>query len=72
LEVAVLETTSTLMKDVINLRQVRKAKARQEAEATAALNRAAFGQTKLEKKNTKVTKDAGSRHLDAHKRDKDT
>jgi hypothetical protein len=59
------------MKDVINLRQVRKVRARQDAEAQAAANRATYGRSKLEKKNTKATTDAVSRHLDAHKRDKD-
>lgn len=59
------------MKDVINLRQVRKAKARQEAEAKAAANRAAFGHSKLEKQSSKAKKDAVNRHLDSHKRDKD-
>lgn len=61
----------TSMKDVINLRQARKAKAREEAEAKAAANRAAFGRSKLEKQSSKVTKDAVNRHLDSHKRDKD-
>lgn len=37
------------MGDVINLRTVRKAKARAEAAATAATNRAAHGRTKAEK-----------------------
>lgn len=59
------------MKDVINLRRVKKAKAREEAEAKAAANRATFGRSKLEKQTTKANLDAVSRHLDAHKRDKD-
>lgn len=37
------------MADIINLRQARKAKARREAEAVAAANRARFGRSKAEK-----------------------
>lgn len=59
------------MKDVVNLRQVRKTKAREEEEARASANRVKFGRSKLEKKLTKATNDAVSRKLDAHKRDKD-
>ena len=37
------------MADIVNLRRARKAKARGEAESTAAANRAKFGRTKADK-----------------------
>lgn len=37
------------MGDVVNLRRARKAKARSDAQAQAAANRAAFGRTKAER-----------------------
>lgn len=58
------------MAEIINLRQARKDKARAEKEAAARTNRAAHGQTKIDKKlkDAKAKKDA--RDLDAHKRDR--
>jgi Domain of unknown function (DUF4169) len=58
------------MADPINLRQVRKAKARAAAQDVAAQNRVTFGQTKAEK--TKVTAQSAlaKNRLDGALRDK--
>lgn len=40
------------MSEIVNLRQARKAKIRQQAEETASQNRAMFGRTKAEKSLT--------------------
>lgn len=55
--------------NVINLKRVRKTKARAEAEATAESNRIAHGRTKAEKKLTQAEKESAARKLDGHKRD---
>lgn len=57
------------MAEIVNLRQARKAKARAKAADDAAVNRAAFGRNKTEKKLTKAQKEAAERKLDGHKRD---
>jgi hypothetical protein len=57
------------MAEIVNLRQVRKQKARAEKEAKAAGNRAAFGRTKADKSRTKAEADLKRRRLEAHKRD---
>ena len=57
------------MAEIINLRRVRKAKARATAEVTAAANRAAFGRTNAEKQATKADADRRTRVLDGAKRD---
>jgi hypothetical protein len=57
------------MNEVVNLRRVRKAKARAAAEAEAAANRVAHGRTKTEKKLTQAEKKSAERKLDGHKRD---
>ena len=44
------------MAEIINLRQLRKAKSRQQAEAAASHNRAIFGRTKAEKSLSALTK----------------
>ena len=59
------------MTDIVNLRRVRKAKARDEAAAKADANRIAHGRTKAEKKQTKAEREAALRKLDGHKRDDD-
>jgi hypothetical protein len=56
------------MVDIVNLRLARKAKARQEAAATASANRAAFGRTKAEKHGTTADKARTARALDGAKR----
>ncbi|MFN3819716.1 DUF4169 family protein [Blastomonas sp.] len=59
------------MAEIINLRQARKAQKRKEAEATAAANRAKFGQTKAER-TTQATESArAARLLDGARREKD-
>jgi hypothetical protein len=59
------------MGDIINLKRVRKAKARATAEAEAAANRVAHGRTKAERKLTTAEKRAAERKLDGHKREHD-
>lgn len=59
------------MAEIVNLRQVRKQKARAEAEKTAAQNRIAFGRTKAERKLTEAERDKAARHVDGHKLDRD-
>lgn len=53
----------------INLRAVRKAKARAETEKAAEANRAAFGRTKAERLKAKAEKAKADAHLDGHKRE---
>lgn len=55
---------------VINLRQVRKAKARAEKSERAEENRRQFGRTKAEKLKQSADKSKAEQHLDAHKRDR--
>jgi hypothetical protein len=59
------------MGEVINLRQARKQKARQEKAKDAEAARAAHGQTKVAKKLFSAKDEKAKRDLDAHKRDKD-
>lgn len=59
------------MADVINLRLARKARARTEAEAAAAANRAKFGQPKAELKARKLELDRAAKLLDGAKRESD-
>ncbi len=57
------------MAEIINLRRARKAKAREEAEATAAANRIAFGRTKAERAVTDAEQRLADQRLAAHKID---
>jgi Domain of unknown function (DUF4169) len=57
------------MAELINLRQFRKRKERGEKEAVAAVNRAAFGQTKTERQLGKAKRELAQKRLDDHKRD---
>jgi hypothetical protein len=57
------------MAEIVNLRTVRKQKARAGREAEAAQNRALFGRTKAEKLRDTLEKSRGARHVDAHKRE---
>ena len=59
------------MAEIINLRQVRKQKARAEAGKTAEQNRISFGRTKAERKLTEAERDKAARHIDGHKLDRD-
>ncbi len=54
------------MVEIINLRQVRKAKAREEHSAKGDANRVAFGRTKLEKLATEKAKNQTKSRHDGH------
>ncbi len=54
------------MAEIINLRRVRKQRARQEAEQQAQQNRIAFGRTKAERSLTEAERDKAARTLDGH------
>jgi hypothetical protein len=56
------------MAEIINLRRVRKAKARADAEQKAAENRTQFGRSKAERENAKANTALDEQRLDAHKR----
>jgi Domain of unknown function (DUF4169) len=58
------------MADPINLRQVRKAKARAAAQDVAAQNRVTFGQTKAEKTKVRAQTALAKNRLDGALRDK--
>jgi hypothetical protein len=57
------------MADIVNLRTVRKRKAREDKAETAAQNRITFGRTKAEKDLTKAREEQAAKLLDGHKRD---
>ncbi len=57
--------------EIVNLRRIRKDKARTEKEREAEANRVAFGRTNAEKLTTKAGREAAARKLDGHKRDTD-
>ena len=55
------------MAEIVNLRRVRKQRARQDAEAQAEQNRISFGRTKAERKSTEAERDKATRQLDGHR-----
>ena len=57
-----------MMAEVVNLRNVRKQKRREEKDAVASSNRAAFGRTKTEKGLSKAKLALDKKKLDEHKR----
>jgi hypothetical protein len=57
------------MGEMVNLKRLRKIKARTQAEAEAGANRLAHGRSKSEKKLTKAEQEAAARKLDGHKHD---
>jgi Domain of unknown function (DUF4169) len=57
------------MGEVVNLKRLRKIKARTQAEAEAAANRLTHGRAKAEKHLTKAEQEAAARKLDGHKHD---
>ena len=59
------------MAEVINLRLARKARERSEAEASAAANRAIFGQSKAERMARAQELERAAKLLDGAKRDID-
>ncbi|WP_210484928.1 DUF4169 family protein [Microvirga antarctica] len=60
------------MADIVNLRTVRKRKARAEKEDRAAQNRVAFGLSKAERALASTERSLAERRLDTHKRDGDS
>jgi hypothetical protein len=58
------------MAEIINLRQAKKAKARQTKETEAAANRAKFGAPKAERRRTEAEAEKLAQTLDAHKLDR--
>ena len=57
------------MADIINLRTIRKQKARAGKETQAQQNRILFGRTKAEKQKQAAEKAQAERHIDAHRKD---
>lgn len=57
--------------DVINLRRVRKAKARTEKEKAAEASRLAFGRTKAEKAKTAAERQRALKSIEGHRRDRE-
>jgi hypothetical protein len=57
------------MAEIVNLNRARKAKARDEARATAAANRIAHGRTKAERQAAKAEAERRTRELDGAKRE---
>ncbi len=55
--------------DIVNLRNVRKAKARADREREAEANRRAFGRTKSEKAKTAAEREKAERKIDGHRRE---
>jgi hypothetical protein len=57
------------MGEIVNLRRVRKEKARSAKDADAAANRAKFGTTKAERARRAAETELADRRLDGHKRE---
>lgn len=57
--------------DIVNLRRVRKAKARLERENEAAANRRLFGRTKAEKLTEKAERERAGKLIEGHRREPD-
>lgn len=53
--------------DIVNLRQVRKRKARLEREKAAETNRCLFGRSRAERQRREATKELESRKLDGNR-----
>ncbi|MFP1633503.1 DUF4169 family protein [Zhengella sp. ZM62] len=60
------------MAEIVNLRQVRKLREREERQRLADANRLLHGRTKAERKQAKTEKSRADRHLDGHNRRPDT
>lgn len=56
---------------IVNLRSVRKAKARDAKRQAGAENAVRHGRTKAERAHEQATAERATRHLDGHKRDPD-
>jgi hypothetical protein len=59
----------TAMAEIINLKTVRKQRARADKEAQASQNRVLFGRTKAEKLKQASEKALADKHIDGHKKD---
>ncbi|MEX0921899.1 MAG: DUF4169 family protein [Rhodovibrionaceae bacterium] len=59
------------MTKVVNLRQARKARARQEKAAKAADNRVRFGRSKAERRESALESEAAVRSHDGHRLERD-
>jgi len=57
------------MAEIINLRNIRKQKARADKDVQAAQNRVLFGRTKAEKLREAAEKSLAERRIDGHKKD---
>jgi hypothetical protein len=57
------------MAEIINLKRVRKAAARQQKERDAESNRIKFGQSKASRAASKALHNLDTKRLDGHKRD---
>lgn len=57
------------MAEIINLKNVRKQRARATKEVQSAQNRVLFGQTKAEKLKQAREKTLADKHVDGHKKD---
>ena len=60
------------MADIVNLRKVRKAKARAEKETQAAENRIRFGRSKAERDLGAASRRLAERKLETHRREGDS
>lgn len=56
------------MAEIVNLRQARKRKNRDERERVAEANRLAHGRTRAERKQSEIEKARADKHLDGHNR----
>jgi hypothetical protein len=57
--------------DIVNLRQVRKAKARADRDKKAEVNRRLHGMTKAEREKADDARDRLERHVEGHRRETD-
>lgn len=64
------EARALPMADIINLKDRRKRKAREQKETDAAAQRMLFGRTKSEKQRTEIESTANIRKLDGAKRER--
>jgi hypothetical protein len=56
------------MADLVNLRQARKRRQREEKAAGAAANRLLHGRTRAEKAETEIERERGARLIEGHRR----
>ena len=56
------------MAEIVNLRQSRKRKKREDKERAADANRITFGRTAVEKKESALARGLGDRRLEGHRR----